>query len=304
MLRGILSLALISLAAAGGQCELDSSAMVEDGINGALAIWASTKRCHGAWLSLSPVKCEQDIATSIQVVTHMAGSIAGMVQSCHQSLVTENHECALAANALVSATAGLAAASGLIADKCAHVAKAPKDGGVLGLATDLGSCTADAGGSMNSLFHASNSLQNVKKHCAKGLGQKHCAMDALDAVGVLSSFGAAIAAAVSDCSAYHDKTAPPSATTDTAAASCANGILSAVAQLTEVAEQGVTLKRVCEAPAARLYLEGHDAATSGALPFALAAALPITAVLSFALGKRVAKSRQQTAADDTELGIE
>jgi hypothetical protein len=302
MLRGILSLALI-LAAASQQCELDSSDMVEDGINGALAIWASTKRCHGTWLSLSPVKCEQDIATSIQVVTHMAGSIAGMVQSCG-GIKTANHECALAANALVSGTAGLAAASGSIADKCAHVAKAPKDGGVLGLATDLGSCTADAGGSMNSLFHASNSLQNVKKHCAKGLGQKHCAMDALDAVGVLSSFGAAIAAAVSDCSAYHDKTAPPSATTDTAAASCANGILSAVAQLTEVAEQGVTLKRVCEAPAARLYLEGHDAATSGALPFALAAALPITAVLSFALGKRVAKSRQQTAADDTELGIE
>merc|ERR1719253_76182 len=203
MMRGIVSLALVSLTTAGHSCELESSAAVADAINSAMFIWAAAKRCKpgSAVLAEAPVKCEQDVASSIQSITAMSAAIAGMIDSC-DGINKENHKCAAAANSVVSATAGLAAAGGAIADKCTDAGHGYGD--VLGTATTLGKCTADAGSSMNSIFGAVNTLHHVKKGCdAAKHHEKKCTADSLDMVSVLASFGAYIAAAVEDCSMYH-----------------------------------------------------------------------------------------------------
>jgi len=300
-MRGILSLALVCLASSSDvapQCILDSSVAVTDGINSAMFIWAATKRCKGSILADAPVKCEQDLSSAIQSVTSLAGSVAGMLASCG-AIKEANHQCGLDATRLVSATAGLAAAGGAIADDCAGAgAAANKD--ILERETTLGKCTADGGESMNSVFKASNMLQEIKHKCTG----ESCTINALDLVEVLSGFGSYIAAAVDDCSAgvkgvdhgHGDEKAD-----------CASGILGSIAQITRVAKIGLDMKTSCGKSSSRLYsnIDGQAAsATASPLALALAAILPITAVLSFVAGSRLNKNRQQTRVLESNLELE
>ena len=65
----------------------------------------------------------------------------------------------------------------------------------------------------------------------------------------------------------------------------------------------MTMKKECSETASRLYLASNSevsAATSSPLLLALAAVLPVTAVLSFVAGSRFAKSRKYIEARDTE----
>jgi len=290
MVRGILSIALVCLATASDvapRCVLDSSDAVADGIKSALYIWASTKRCNGPVLDQAPVQCEQDLSSSIESVTHLANSIAGMVSSCG-GIKEASAQCALDANRLVSATAGLAAAGGRIADDCANIVPAQFDKDVREeRETRIGKCTVDAGESMNSIFVASNTLQAITHKCTKG---EACTVEALDLVDVLASFGSYIAEAVEDCSAYPHKEG-------NADAKCAAGISASVAQLTSLAKIGLEMKSSCAKSSSRLYsnINGQAAiATTSPLTLALAAFLPITTVVSFLAGSRFAKNRQQT----------
>jgi hypothetical protein len=304
MMRGTLALALTFLAAttanAGHKCELDSADTVEHGVNAALAIWAADKRCHGTLLTEAPVKCEQDVSTSIQELIEMGSALGGMVGSCG-AVKLENWKCGKAADNVVAATAGLAAAAGKIADDCAHIVPAALDGDVLDTATQLGKCTADAGDSMTTLFHAHNSIQHLKDKCGAGSRRRRkggCTVDALDVTSVLADFGAYIAAAYTECSEYHNAAA------DTEASDCADGVLSGIAQLTELAKLGLEMKDACKSSSSRLYLDSNNeaaSATTSPLVLALAAILPVSAVLSFVAGSRFAKSRQQTSARDAGI---
>jgi len=291
MMRGILSLALVCLATANvaPQCMLDSSDAVAKGLDSALFIWAATKRCKGAILANAPVKCEQDLTSAIQSVTSLANSIAGMVASCG-GIKEANLQCGLDADRLVSASAGLAAAGGTIADDCADVAPAQYDEDILERESQLGKCTADAGESMNSIFEASNTLQEIKHKCQG----KSCTINSLDLVDVLASFGSYIAAAVDDCSAYSGDRLHGDGNKK---ADCTSGILGSVAQISKVAKIGLEMKTSCGKSSSRLYSDiDSQAGTAIASPLALALAaiLPIAAVLSFVAGSRFAKNRQQT----------
>jgi len=295
MMRAVFSLALVSLATANvaPQCVLDSTDAVADGIDSALFIWASVKRCQGTVLAQAPVKCTQDLSSSIASVTSLANSIAKMVSAC-AGIKEANIQCGLDADRLVSATAGLAAAEAHIADKCAHVrptivaiAPAPFAGNVLERETALAKCTSNAGHSMNSVFEASNTLQSLKSKCPTG---ESCAINALDLVDVLASFGSYIAATVDDCTAYENKAGNDNA-------DCADGILASIARLSKLAKIGLEMSTSCKKTSSRLYSDiDSQASTALASPLALALAaiLPIAAVLSFVAGTRFAKKRQQT----------
>ena len=123
----------------------------------------------------------------------------------------------------------------------------------------------------------------------------------MDVVTVLSNFGAVIADAYSECSEYNAEANHKAEPNNVA--ECAAGVLDGVSALTHLSELGMTMKKECSETASRLYLASNSevsAATSSPLLLALAAVLPITAVLSFVAGSRFAKSRKYIEARDTE----
>lgn len=296
MLRAILPLALLVAAGASGECELDSTEMVEHSVEASLAIWAADKRCHGGIVEEAPVKCTSDVAESIEELTKVGIAIGDMLGTCG-NLKLENHECAEAADKVFAATAGMTAAGAEIADDCADITPEKYDHEILDTATILGKCTTNAAGSMNSFFSAHNAVQKMKKHCDKG---KHCKVEALDVVATLSEFGAYIAGAYDECSAY-DAHSKHKAEPDTKVAKCAESVLDGVAALSELTELGMKMHHACNVKDERLYLEGAAApsATSSSSWLTTAAAIPAAAVLSFIAGTRFAKSRQQR---DAEMG--
>jgi len=286
MMRKVLAFTAATAAAADLGCQVDASGIVSDGLNSALAIWASEKRCQGKWVTTSPIKCATDVTTSVAAVTHLASSIAGTIQACGSVRFDESAACGIAADNMVSATAGLAEAGEIIADKCAHLGKG---GDVLVGSTQLGKCVADMSGSINGIFNVANTMQKLKANCGDG----KCPITSLDAVGILASLGGSITAAVGDCSKYQNPKHDASET------DCAGAIMGAVTQLAATVDQSKTMQKTCEAPA-RLYSQTAPRATNTPAIMAFGAALPLTAVVSFILGKRLStRARQQV---DTELG--
>jgi len=291
MLRAILTLGmLVATATAGAQCELDSTTMVDHAVQAALAIWAADKRCNGAIVREAPVKCTTDVATSIQELSEVGTAIGDMLGACG-NLKLENHECAAAADAVFTATAGLTAAGATIADDCAKIVPKQFDDDVLDTATQLGKCTADAAGSMNSFFAAHNAVQHMKESCE---GEHGCKVDAFEVVNVLSEFGAYIAGAYSECSTY-DAESKHQAAPDVDAADCSKAVLEGINSLSSLTELGLKMHKACNIKDERLYSEraGVASAMSSSSLFAMAAAIPAAAVVSFIAGSRFAKARQQ-----------
>jgi len=214
-----------------------------------------------------------------------------MVESCN-GVKDANGDCAIAADLLVSDVAGLTASAATITDKCGDVANPKWNGDVLGLKNDLGKCVGDASGTFNGIFAVSNTFERLKANCADG----KCPITTEDAVDVLASLGASIAAAVGDCNhaignKYDDSTSD-----------CAGAILSGISKVTNAAKQGAAMKKSCAAPG-RLYSQAAPVQSSTPALTALLVALPVTAVLSFAVGRRVAK-KQQAEESHLELGLE
>merc|ERR1711907_477292 len=214
-----------------------------------------------------------------------------MVQDCagvHQ----QSGDCAIAATNLVSDVAGLTAASAKITNKCGDVANSKWNGDVLGLKNDLGKCTADVSGSINGIFDASNIFEKMKVNCADG----KCPVTIEDTVSVLASLGSAIAAAVGDCNHYLNPEY------DASTGDCVGAILDGISAVTNAAKQGKAMQKSCQS-AGRLYSQTAPVQSSTSALTALLVALPITAVLSFAVGRRVAK-KQQVEESSVELGLE
>jgi len=298
-MRAIVILApMFLMVTADLSCNLDSSDVVVNGIDSAVNIWAATQRCKGP--AQVPVKCEQDIASAIQSVSLMANAIANMVGSCDKE--AQLGQCAVSVNKLVGTTAGLAAAGGLMANKCGKVPapNTPQDADLpanVESATQLGKCTADAGDSINSILQASNTVREAKKDCSsKGKG---CPTSALNVLSIVSNMGSYIFSTVSDCQQYKDEQNKVDSPAYVAGLECTESILSAIAGLSNVAAIGLNIKDDCAATSSRLYLESKTGAnTEGAFTnptvLVLAAILPITAVASFIAGSRFSKSRKDT----------
>jgi len=283
-MRIILVIASVSVANAA-ECALDSSGAVANGIDSALGIWASTERCKPGL----GVKCEIDVASTIKSVSATASSIAGMMASCG-AIDETNAQCGLAVNGLVGAAAGLASASGTIADFCALHTAGPEE--LHPLTTDLGKCTANTGGAVNSIFNAKNTISSMQKDCDVS-GSKKCTVGILDVVSVVSDLGAHIAGSTAFCQSYAG-TGGKSITE----AKCAKGVLEAVSSLSAVSKIATGVSQACSASSTRLYLAsgGEDAKTASLGLFAVAAVFAVTAVLSVVAGLGLAKSRQHSSA--------
>ena len=142
---------------------------------------------------------------------------------------------------------------------------------------------------MTTLFSAANSFSHIHKDCETA--GKKCENNALSLVAGLADLGAFLAGAVDTCMVNPN-----------AKAECAEHSLTLVAGLHAIAKAGMGVSGACKVDEAdRLYLEnGGKAATSNSMPLALAALLPISAVLSFVAGSRFAKYRSQQGARETD----
>jgi len=292
-MRPILVLGALCAASAHNaeQCALDGAQSVDELAEATLNIWAATERCGKAG---SKTECAIDIAESISAVNGMINTIVRSVENCG-TLSTEHDKCAMAASELTAGSAGLAAAVGNVYEGCPKLAKGGRRLDGQDLDTRLGECILNAKEAVTTLFSAASSFSHIHKDCENG-GRK-CENNALSLVAGLADLGAFLAGAVNTCMVNPN-----------AKAECAEHSLTLVSELHSISQAGLKVADECKVEEAdRLYLEnGEKAATSNSMPLALAALLPISAVLSFVAGSRFAKYRAQGAreADCEQLMME
>lgn len=264
------------------QCAVDGATAVNDLTDAAMFTWAASKRCGNA--AESQVKCEIDITSAAQGATNMIATIVGAVADCG-AISTASAECAAAVTGLTSAAAGLAAASGGIVDACPNSLNLP-DGSPTGTAqqTNLGLCIIDAKGAMTSLFSASKYFSQVADCKQNG----DCSDNDVNIISALADMGSNLAESINDCTSVKGA--------GNANADCAANGLALVSALTGVAQAGEAMKGACSAGASRLYQNRKVATGSSSLTVALAAFLPIAAVLSFVVGRRT-RSRPEPERD-------
>jgi hypothetical protein len=222
----------------------------------------------------------------------MINIIVGAVNKCGD-VDTANAACGQAVGGLTSAAAGLTAGSAgvgsWVADK-AEGGNAVVDGSV----TKLGKCVMDTKGAANGLFQAAASIQAAQKGCGEGAKEDACAVDALQVVSVMSGLGSAIAHSVSHCSHAGNADAVMS-----------GDILDLISALDAVASAGIKVSQACAVSDARLFEieSGKASATANnSLSLFLAALLPVAAVLSFVLGRRMGRKSPATR-DIEEMSI-
>jgi len=281
MMRPILMLGAIALASAESKarCAIDGSKAMDSTANAALNIWAATKRCDKKSAS-SDAMCAVDIASSIHSVNDMITTIVSAVEDCG-AIHTSHYACGMAVGGLTSASAALAAATAGVLARCPTSLKQDYKNAGLDEATYLGKCVVDAKSSMTSLFSASHKLSSVS-------AAKEADVAALSVVAGLADLGSFLAAAVDDCSLFKGA--------GDESADCASHSLALVAALNNVARAGIEIADKCKVTKEeRLYLENGEATPKGSsMPLALAALLPISAVVSFVAGSRFAKARAQS----------
>lgn len=287
MMRPVLVLGAICVASAhdAAVCALDGAQSVDELAQATLNIWAATERCGKTG---SKTECAIDIAESISSVNAMINTIVRSVENCG-TLSTEHDKCAMAVSELTAASAGIAGAVGGVYEGCPKLPAAGARRLAHPLTTRLGNCILDAKEAVTTLFSAANAFSHIHKDCETA-GAK-CENNALSLVAGLADLGAFLAGAVNTC-----MVAP------NAKAACAEHSLTLVVELHAIAAAGMKVSGACKVEAAdRLYLEnGEKAATSSSMPLALAALLPISAVLSFVAGSRFAKYRSQQGAREPD----
>jgi hypothetical protein len=272
------------------QCAVDGVAAIDDLSDAAMFAWAASKRCGDP--KGSKVECEIDIASAAQSASQMIGTIAGAVSGC--GAVNADADCAAAVTDLTGAAAGLAAASGGIANSCPSAVPAARRLGETDQLTNMGNCVFDAKDSVRGLFEASKSMSEAA-NCKNAQCDSNAVVSVMSA---LAGMGSSLAASVSDCSSVNGAGSDQ--------ADCASAVLALVQGLNDVAAAGKALKAGCSAGAARLYVEDKQhkddetATRSSPLVLALAAALPMAAALSFAAGRRSRASYKALAATDEE----
>lgn len=285
IMRAVVVFGALAVANANGEaCAADGAKAVDELATTAVDIWSSVKRCEKAG---SDLQCSMDITAAIQAANDMIRTIVSSLHDC--GVIHVDHvECGAAASRLISAASGLAHASGGLVEACP--VPGHTDGIVThphALATDLGKCIIDTKGSIRSLVEAGHKMSSVHKNCEEA-GQS-CTHNALSIVSAMADMGAFLAGAFHSCSAYLSPTGHGNEK-----AACAEHVLELVASLHDIAEAGDEVSTECKASASRLYEEEKsDTARASSMPLALAALLPISAVLSFVAGSRFAKYRAE-----------
>jgi len=288
IMRAFLPFAGFLLASGHDQmkCAIKSLGAVDELLDAAIYIWAATERCEQPG---ETVRCEVDIASAVESVNGMVNVILKTANKCG-SLKTENPKCGMAAGVLTKSIAGLAAASGGLRESC------PIPGRRLSDALKVGrKCVVDVKHSLKALFKSIKYLTQVKDKCDKNSNK--CAKNAVKVVAAFAGLGEYLAGIVGHC-----------VSGDEGNALCASESAKTVKELTNVAKGGVELAHHCHLSESRLYaLEGGDDETemqedvsNSSLTLALAAMLPLAAVLGFMGGSRLSKARSKSPTHDFE----
>jgi len=313
-MRFLVLLSAVSLVQAD-YCALDGARAVDDLLDGATYIWASVQRCSGGTQG-SQILCSLDISAAIESVNAMVNVILKAVNKCGH-LESESAQCGLAVGVLTRSFAGLAAASSGIVAKCPNglnknspltplvynVASTATTNQQSALASaqnlantdsatkqaSFAQCLVDIKDLTKSLFKAMKRIMTMKESCADGT--THCAPNTLKLVASLGAMGQYLSGAVGRCSS------------NTAAnkeliveSECSAEALHLLRHVSNVGRASVDLQQNCKIGAERLYQIEHgdvEPQSSNSMTLALAAFLPLTAVLSFVGGSRFAKPRAQ-----------
>merc|ERR1712151_269471 len=178
--------------------------------------------------------------------------------------------------------------------------------GAIAKNTAPGACLADIGDSAKNLLALSVTISSIAKHSCKG---KMCTAAILILMHVASKFGEAFAYAFNNC----DLSPFGGAGLGNQQAGCAGAIFGLVDGLTGLSAHGYIVSTACKtdvkkpARTIRRYIEGSESpkesTKSNSMAFVIAAAIPITAVVSFVGGLRFAKStaRNTRVVQDTAL---
>lgn len=283
-------------------CAINSVEAADELVNSVLFIWQASSRCGRA----STAACSVDVNSAIESVTGMINVILKALQRCGGALQGVKERCGLAAGEVTESLAGVAAASSGIAENChkgdIHPVEGLKQEFLVGsnhMTPKLASCIVDIKSMTKAVLKASLGFATVKTNCDESSGD--CVGNVLYIVSSMAELGEYIAGVVGHCS-----------TPVNHQAACASDILGLLRNLAHLSASGTQLAQACSLSAAeRLYLENdkdaqaEDDTNTRSLGFALAAFLPITAVLSFVGGRRMAKSSTPTYdAESTVSGEE
>jgi len=295
-------------------CALDGARAVDDLLDGATYIWASVKRCNttAGNTQADTILCTLDVSAAIESVNAMVNVILKAVQKCGH-LESESAQCGLAVGVLTRSFAGLSAAGSGIAARCPNkhlnnnTVSTPLVYGVpvydqqTALAGARGvvnadkatpatfaQCLVDIKDLTKSLFKAIKRIMTMQDSCEDG--NRHCAHNTLKLVASLGAMGEYLSSAIGKCQMDVVKQAKLITNSE-----CTSEVMHLVRHVSNVGRAGVDMKQNCVADARLFQIEHGDVEpqSSNSMTLALAAFLPLTAVLSFVGGSRFAKPRSQ-----------
>jgi len=267
-------------------------------------------------------RCVLDVSAAVEAVNKMTLVIVKAVDKCG-AITTENPQCGLAAGTLTSSVAALSKASAGIVAKCPndynHGTPLATVGGAMNAAATandasdtatamgggfnptFGQCIINIKDSVKSLFKAVKRAMILSDACTEpeSLECAHNAIKLVDAFVGLAEF---VSGAVGKCAV---------APNNRVNGQCAAQSLALVRAVGTVDRAGTALAAACApTPAARLYLDSLDqkkvaaAPASSGLTMGLTAMLPLTAVVAFVAGKRLATARSVQPLPDEEMLVQ
>lgn len=259
-----------------------------------------------------------DVAGSIKSLTDLALAMAGMASQCGMIGKGTGAACGQTATKLVGLTAGLAQAGGRIDEWCGvekycYECHAKQRLGPFSEVTTVGQCASSAGKSVEHIGKLYNSVKGIEKKC-KG-GGKWCAASVMGVMSTIGAFGSYLTYSVAGCSMVDSTNGKQKKGKQIPAlvrpTNCAAAIELAVTYLSGMGALGIVMQDKCKPKDSRLYLDtdiDNSGKTATSLPtvLALAAAIPLAAVLSFIAGTKLSKksrtTRQiMTVSEDAEL---
>jgi hypothetical protein len=275
------------------ECALEFGGFVDGTLDSIVYLWSASKRCDKSYSPANPnlagIACAEDVASSIQATLGTLDNLVSMLKPCGwvKKEVSIFSKCVDSIGGLLANSAGLAASAAKIADHC--TLDTPPTYPLVEKLTPLGRCFANIADSAKGLLALSLTLSGVAKHSCKG---KACTAAILVLIHVAAKFGEAFATAFDECrlSPVGGKGARNQQ------ASCAGAIFGMVDGLTGLSAHGYLVSQACKTDvkkSLRLMETGEpieDSTHSNSMMFALAAAIPLAAVVSFLGGLRFGKS--------------
>lgn len=299
-MRSFILLCILSCAASQSdtermQCAVDSGEAISDAMDAVLFMFAASKRCGKQGMQ---IKCEVDVTEAIKSVNSVANVILKSVDKCG-GLQIANKKCGMAAGVVSKHAAGLAAASGDLAQKCPSIVGAPAPAAMGALAAPV-MCTIDLKNTLKNLFKGVREVMKIKSNCENS-ESKLCAINSLQLASSFVGMGEYLAAAVGHCTRT-TLLSGNQGSTNTRGSLCAAASLSLINHAADVTSASLALSRACEesAPlAARLYTqyssdevdEADEPAPAVSPSLLLGACLPIAGIVGFAAGRSFGKSR-------------